>query len=106
MAHPQGENEWVFWPRVQILLLRELPAIWQERSLRITSWLASHKLALTDESIQSNTLLMLSLTTRAVTHMRENISREYLIERIEHVHAHLERTAAAHPDGPGNGQIQ
>lgn len=71
--------------RIRVVLLRELPAIWQDRRARVTSWLTSHKLALTDERIQANTHMVLSLVTRAITHMRENISREYLVERIEHL---------------------
>lgn len=85
LENPAGVIPSAWRPLTRVVLLRELPAIWQGRRLRVTAWLKSHQLALSDEQIQSNTEFVLSLVTRAVTHMRENISREYLIERIEHL---------------------
>ena len=70
--------------RTHALVLRELPAAWQDRRERMEAWLRTQGLALTDERIQGNTYLMLTLVSRVLTHMRENLSREYLIERIEH----------------------
>jgi hypothetical protein len=71
-------------PRTDALVLRELPAAWQDRRQRIETWLRTQGLALSDERIQANTYLMLTLISRALTHMRENFSREYLMERLEH----------------------
>ncbi len=71
--------------RAFALMLREPPAAWQDRRQRIEAWLRTQNLTLTDERIQANTYLMLTLVSRVMNHMRENFSREYLIERIEHL---------------------
>ena len=69
----------------RVLSLREPPAAWQDRRVRLTAWLKSQGLDLSDERIQSNTHLTLTLVSRAIDHMRTHYSRENLIERIEHL---------------------
>lgn len=71
--------------RTAVLRLRELPVPWHDRRARIESWLKSHGQSLSDERIQNNTYHMLSLVSRVITHNRDNFSREYLIESIEHL---------------------
>jgi hypothetical protein len=71
--------------RTFALVLRELPSARPYRRLRFEDWLRTQGLTLTDERIQANTYLVLTLVSRALSHMRSNHSREYLIERIEHL---------------------
>ncbi len=70
--------------QTRVLFLHELPAHWQDRRKRVAALLASYGLPLQDERIQTNTLVALTLVSRVLTHMRENLARELLIERIEH----------------------
>lgn len=71
--------------RTRIVRLRDLPAAWRPRRMRVETWLQSRNIALTEERLLCNTSLALTLVARAVMHMRENISRDYLIERLEHL---------------------
>ena len=68
-----------------VLWLRELPSTWQDRQLRLAAWLESNALTVSDTRIQNDTYHMLTLVSRVITHLRQNLSRDYLIERIEHL---------------------
>jgi hypothetical protein len=63
----------------------ELPRIWQAKRTRLAHWLQDHGLELGDERTQANTYLAVNLLGRALKHLREPYSREYLIERLEHI---------------------
>ena len=70
--------------RTRIVSLFERPA-GRERSLaRLNAWLIPRKIQLDRERIQADTYLSVTLVASATKHMRENFSREYLIEIIEH----------------------
>jgi len=62
----------------------EMPDRWQSRRAYLARWLKGHDLMLTDERVQANAYLAMNLFTRALKHLREPFSRDYLIERIEH----------------------
>jgi mono/diheme cytochrome c family protein len=68
-----------------VVQLYELPARWKKWQPHNEQWLATHGLESIDARVQSGTLLVLSLVNRAMLHMREDFSREYLIEHIEHL---------------------
>ena len=72
-------------PGTSVLWLRELPSAWQDRQLRLAAWLESNALTVSDTRIQNDTYHMLTLVSRVITHLRQNLSRDYLIERIEHL---------------------
>jgi hypothetical protein len=45
----------------------------------------SRKIPVVDEQLQANTLYAATLLSRVLKHMGSNFSRDYLIERIEHL---------------------
>ena len=53
--------------------------------LRFSSWARINKLSITDERVMANAFFTLTMLADATRHIRNNISREYLIERIEHM---------------------
>ena len=48
-------------------------------------WMESRKIPVVDEQLQANTLYTVTLLSRVLKHMGSNFSRDYLIERIEHL---------------------
>jgi hypothetical protein len=48
-------------------------------------WMESRKIPVVDEQLQANTLYAATLLSRVLKHMGSNFSRDYLIERIEHL---------------------
>jgi hypothetical protein len=57
----------------------------ESRLLRSKIWLHNKGLALTHESLQINTLFAVTVASDALGHMMDSFSRDYFIERIEHV---------------------
>lgn len=62
-----------------------LPGKQKQHSLRFSSWARINKLSITDEHVMANAFFTLTVLVDAIRHIRNNISREYLIERIEHM---------------------
>jgi len=72
--------------KTKVVQLHALPAVWQVQRARLDNWLGLHGLEKIEGRIQANTAVLASLFTVAFSHMRdEGLSREYLIERLEHV---------------------
>ncbi|MBI3777202.1 MAG: hypothetical protein HY273_16945 [Gammaproteobacteria bacterium] len=72
--------------QAMVVQLHELPEVWQTQRVRLDDWLRVHGLKILDERVQANTAVSASLFNLALSHMRdEDLSREYLIERLEHV---------------------
>ncbi len=70
--------------RTRVVSLLERPA-GRERSLaRLKAWLSPREIELDRERVQADTYLSATLVASATKHMRQNFSREYLIEIIEH----------------------
>ncbi|MDD2700773.1 MAG: ABC transporter substrate-binding protein [Sideroxydans sp.] len=55
------------------------------RMARMKVWLRMRNVPLLDERIQSNAFFAASLAGDALAHMDENYSRDYFIERVEHM---------------------
>ena len=57
----------------------------EARLLRSKLWLHSKGIALTDETVQINTQFALGVVSDAVGHIMDSFSRDFFVERIEHV---------------------
>lgn len=58
----------------------------QDRSLlRVNSWTSINHVSTVDKEITANTYYTMTLLTSAIKHLRSNFSRDYMIERIEHM---------------------
>jgi mono/diheme cytochrome c family protein len=57
----------------------------ESRMLRSKIWLHNKGLALTHEALQINTLFAVTVASDALGHMMDSFSRDYFIERVEHV---------------------
>lgn len=55
------------------------------RLLRTKAWLHNKGIALVDESTQINTQFAVTVVSDAVGHIMDSFSRDYFVERIEHV---------------------
>jgi hypothetical protein len=71
--------------RVRLVLQQDLPAARTRRVAGVRRWLASKGLALTDEKVQMNAYLAATATGLAMSHSMDSYSREYLLERLEHL---------------------
>lgn len=61
----------------------DLPANREQRLMRMKVWLHARKIPLTDERTQANAFFAAIVTGDAISHLGDNFSRDYLIERIE-----------------------
>jgi mono/diheme cytochrome c family protein len=52
---------------------------------RFNIWVRANNLSITDEQVMADAFFTMTMLTDAIKHIRNNISREYLIERIEHM---------------------
>lgn len=86
----------VLRPVTRLIHPFELPADWQQRRSQLQHWLKSHGLEPTAERIQANAYLVLNLMTKALKHVREPFSQDYLIERIEHATENSAWTSVYH----------
>jgi cytochrome c553 len=82
----------------------ELPSAWQTKRERLVRWLRVHGLEPGDERIQANAYLAANLLGGALKHFRERYSRDYLIERIEHMADNSPWTSVFPHLGLGTGQ--
>lgn len=57
----------------------------ESRLLRSKIWLHNKGLAVSDEALQVNTLFALTVASDALGHMMDSFSRDYFVERVEHV---------------------
>lgn len=70
---------------VRMVYPSDLPPKHEARLLRTKLWLHSKNIALTDESTQINTQFSMTVLSDAVGHIMDSFSRDYFVERIEHV---------------------
>ena len=61
----------------------ELPVTREQRLTRLNAWLRARNIPLGDERTQANAFFAATITGDAVSHLGENFSRDYFIERIE-----------------------
>jgi len=62
-----------------------LPKMLDRTLVRATSWAEINRVSITDQEITANTYFAVTLLTKAVNHLRSNYSRNYMIERVEHM---------------------
>jgi hypothetical protein len=63
----------------------DLPRARGPRLMRVERWLRERGIALSDEKVQLNAYFAIAVTADVVTHMADLFSREYLVERLEHM---------------------
>jgi mono/diheme cytochrome c family protein len=78
------------WPsslpgRVCLVHPFDLPGNWNARRAPFSQWLQQRGIQLTAERVQANARLAVTALVRAMKHQKENFSREYLLEWIEHM---------------------
>ena len=71
--------------RARLVHPLDLPRMREARLLRVKRWLRERGIAVVDEQAQMNAYFAVAVTADAVTHMSDLFSREYLVERIEHM---------------------
>jgi len=69
--------------RVRMVYLFDPPADRERHLARMNAWLRARQVPLTDARTQSNAYFAATVTGDAVSHLGENFSCDYLIERIE-----------------------
>jgi len=70
---------------VRLIYPSDLPPRHKSRLLRNTIWLHNKSIGVTDEAVQMNTLFAMAVVSDAVGHMSDSFSRDYFVERVEHV---------------------
>jgi len=70
---------------VRLVYPSDLPPRRETRLLRDKLWLHNKGIPITDEVVQINALFAITVVSDAVGHIMDSFSREYFIERIEHI---------------------
>lgn len=70
---------------VRLVYPSDLPPKRDARLLRDRLWLHNKGIPITDESVQINTLFTLAVVSDVVGHMMDSFSRDFFVERLEHV---------------------
>lgn len=71
---------------------------------RLSGWARGKKIELTHKRLQANTFYALNLTADAMQHIRSNFSRDYFLEKIEHMANRMLATPAYDDVGLAPGQ--
>ena len=71
--------------RVRLVHPLDLPRARAARLLRVKRWLHEKRIALTDEKVQLNAYFAVTVAADALAHMADLFSRDYLVERVEHL---------------------
>lgn len=71
--------------RVGIVYPFELQERLAPRMARMKAWLRARNVALADERVQAHAFFAATIAGDALAHMDENYSRDYFIERVEHM---------------------
>ena len=74
----------------------EKPELFRAKMNKMQRWMKLRKIGLVDAQIQANTLFSVKVLSRALKHIGSNFSRDYLIEKIEH----LDQSVAISPVYP------
>ncbi len=77
-AHQAGAN-------VRLVYPSDLPPKRDARLLRNKLWLHNKAIPITDEVVQMNTQFTLTIVSDVVGHIMDSFSRDFFVERIEHV---------------------
>jgi hypothetical protein len=71
--------------RVRLVYAQDLPVAREARLAVVKRWLSSNGLPLVDETVQMNAYLAASVTGLLMSHSKDTYSREFLLERMEHL---------------------
>ncbi len=71
--------------KIRIVYPFELPESRAQRLTKMKVWLRARNIALADEVIQANSYFTATIAGEALAHMDDNFSRDYFIERVEHM---------------------
>jgi hypothetical protein len=69
--------------RVRVIYPFDLPREREVRLARAKVWLRARRIALTDEHVQADTFFAATLAGDVLSHMADNFSRDYFVERVE-----------------------
>jgi len=72
-------------PDVRLVYPSDLPPKREARLLRNKVWLHNKGIAITEEAVQINTQFTMTVVSDVVGHVMDSFSRDYFIERLEHV---------------------
>jgi hypothetical protein len=81
MHPPDWPENWL--NKLRMIYPFDLPASREQRLARMKVWLRARNIPLADERTQANAFFAATVTGDAVSHLGENFSRDYFIERIE-----------------------
>ncbi|MBI3562245.1 MAG: hypothetical protein HY080_11100 [Gammaproteobacteria bacterium] len=82
----------------QLVQLHTLAQTWQQQRKPLDAWLQKHQLEPQHTPLQANTTWLLAWVNQALEHLpSEDISREYLIERLEHIQINSNAWPAFYP---------
>jgi len=70
---------------IRLIYPSDLPPRREARLLRNKIWLHNKGIAITEEAVQMNTQFAMSIVSDAAGHILDSFSRDYFVERIEHV---------------------
>jgi hypothetical protein len=88
---------------IRLIYPFELPKRAVQHLQRTKLWLRAKNIALTDERVQANTYFVATVAGDSITHLFHNFSRDYFIERVEHM-VNRSLVASVYPHlslGPG-----
>jgi hypothetical protein len=71
--------------RVRLVYPQDLPSLRDGRVAVVKRWLAGKGLKPTDEAVQMNAYLAATVTGLLMSHSQDTYSREFLLERMEHL---------------------
>ncbi|HWR75573.1 MAG TPA: cytochrome C [Thiobacillus sp.] len=81
MRRPSLPENWL--SKLRMVYPFDLPATREQRLARMNAWLRARNIPLSDERTQANAFFAATVTGDAMSHLGENFSRDYFIERIE-----------------------
>jgi hypothetical protein len=71
----------------------DLPPARDQRLARAKTWLGARRIAVVDERVQANTFFAATVAGEALGHLANIHSRDYFVERIEHMSSRLLNTS-------------
>ncbi len=80
--------------RMRVVHPFDLPAAREPRLARARMWFAARRIPVDDERVQANTFFAATLVADALGHIVDIHSREFLVERIEHMASRMPNTSA------------
>jgi hypothetical protein len=70
---------------VRLVYDQDIPQVREARLDVVKRWMNSNGLTLSDEKVQMNAYLAATVTGLLMSHMRDTYSREFMLERMEHL---------------------